>query len=193
MDPRRCCRQIRKPTASLSMMHYYNNISNILGKPSLGQYIIKKNTKTVLGRRLDDRSSVNNRRKCIGGHPWGLRFVDSRIIYFRITDHAHEERSLLGKCLFALAVQNLGDLIRLFLQIYIYMYIICAIRLFLLIEVITSTFSSNSVAYSVIISQAMSKIETSNNTYPDNLILININITHQYRHRSHFVPQHKIE
>lgn len=37
---------------------------------------------------------------------WCSSFVDSWIVYLRITDHSHEKWTLLSQCLFSLAIQN---------------------------------------------------------------------------------------
>lgn len=61
----------------------------------------------LLGRRLNDWRSVDNRRE----RERRLHLVDGRIVEFRIADHANEERSLLCERLFALAIEDFGQLV----------------------------------------------------------------------------------
>lgn len=66
-------------------------------------------------RRLNGRCSFSNRRIIFRWQSWRSRFVNSRIVDFRVTDHSHEEWPLLGQCFFSLAIQNFGNLVGLFL------------------------------------------------------------------------------
>lgn len=71
----------------------------------------------IPGRRLNGRCTLGYWRVDVGGNARCARasLINCRIIDFRIADHAHEERSLVGQCLFALAIEYLGDLVRLLL------------------------------------------------------------------------------
>lgn len=64
---------------------------------------------------MDGRSVLGDGRIAFGGHARGARLVDGRIVDFRVANHAHEKRSLLGQRLFSLAVEDFRDLVGLLL------------------------------------------------------------------------------
>lgn len=67
--------------------------------------------------RLNGWCSFGNRWIILRWHSWRARFIDCRIINFRITDHSHEEWTFLCQSLFSLAIQNFGKFVGLiFLQ-----------------------------------------------------------------------------
>lgn len=65
--------------------------------------------------RLNGWRSFGNRWILFRWHSWRSRFINSRIVDFWITDHSHEEWTLLCQCFFSFTIHNFGKLIGLLL------------------------------------------------------------------------------
>lgn len=47
-------------------------------------------------------------------HSWCARFVNGRIINFRVTNHSYEKWTFLCQCFFSFTIENFGDFVGLF-------------------------------------------------------------------------------